>query len=296
MARATFFEIGFFRGKSSAYIGAILEDQGAGKLTTIDRLTAARLTEPNIHTLIGELGLSHRVEPIFAHRSFTWELSRLMRMDPMPRFDLCYFDGGHTWDDTGFGFTLVNYLLKPGGVIVFDDIDWTISGSKAYRRDSELMARFSEDERACQSVRLVWDILVPRMGYTRIEEIPLAGWAVAQKPEGAEPVLPPAPVPIRADRPGGRAPRAAPSLTDDRRMSVSVKTCPWPGDIRGAGPSGGGPPLRPPCCARGRRGRGRRRRSRRPGRPPAPAPRCSIPGSSGWNARPSSGPHSAAGP
>ena len=35
-------EIGFFRGKSSAYIGAILEDQGAGKLTTIDRLTAPR--------------------------------------------------------------------------------------------------------------------------------------------------------------------------------------------------------------------------------------------------------------
>lgn len=177
-------EIGFFRGKSSAYIGAILEDQGAGKLTTIDRLTADRLPEPNIHTLIRELGLSHRVEPIFAHRSFTWELSRLMRMDPMPRFDLCYFDGGHTWDDTGFGFTLVNYLLKPGGVIVFDDIDWTISGSKAYRRDSELMAQFSKDERACQSVRLVWDTLVPRMGYTQVEEISSAGWAVAQKPGG----------------------------------------------------------------------------------------------------------------
>ena len=179
-------EIGFFRGKSSAYIGAILEDQGAGKLTTIDRLTADRLPEPNIHNLIRELGLSHRVEPIFAHRSFTWELSKLMRMDPTPRFDLCYFDGGHTWDDTGFGFTLVNYLLKPGGVIVFDDINWTISGSKSYKRDSELMSRFSEDERACQSVRLVWDTLVPLMGYTRIEEIASAGWAVAQKPAGAE--------------------------------------------------------------------------------------------------------------
>lgn len=183
-------EIGFFRGKSSAYIGAILEDQGAGKLTTIDRLTADRLPEPNIHTLIRELGLSHRVEPIFAHRSFTWELSKLMRMDPTPRFDLCYFDGGHTWDDTGFGFTLVNYLLKPGGVIVFDDIDWSIGGSPAYKRDPELMGRFSEDERACQSVRLVWDTLVPRMGYTRIEEIPSAGWAVARK--GAETGTPPA--------------------------------------------------------------------------------------------------------
>ena len=39
---------------------------------------------------------------------------------------------------------------------------------------------------------------MPRMGYTRIEEIATAGWVVAQKPEGPERDGPPAPVPAQS--------------------------------------------------------------------------------------------------
>lgn len=174
-------EIGFFRGKSSVYIAAMLEDRGGGSLVTIDRKSAAGLT-PNIHDLLERSGLGHRVTPLFAYRSFTWELLKLIRAEPRPQFDLCYFDGGHTWDDTGFGFTLVNMLLRPGGAIVFDDIDWTIRKSPSYKKDPGLMAQYSEDERAAATVRLVWDVLVPEFGYERVREIPKLGWAVARKP------------------------------------------------------------------------------------------------------------------
>ncbi len=57
-------EIGFFHGKSSAYIASILEDLGRGHLVTIDRDTA-REREPNIEQVLSSLDLAHRVTPIF---------------------------------------------------------------------------------------------------------------------------------------------------------------------------------------------------------------------------------------
>jgi predicted O-methyltransferase YrrM len=174
-------EIGFFRGKSSLYIAATLEDLGRGRLVTIDRQSAMRLS-PGIHDLLAASGLGHRVKPTFAFRSFTWELQKLIATTPRPRFDLCYFDGGHTWDETGFGFLLVDLLLKPGGVIVFDDLDWSIRRSPSYRKSPKLAATFSEDEAAAKTVRLVWDLLVPERGYTRLDEISGIGWGVARKP------------------------------------------------------------------------------------------------------------------
>jgi predicted O-methyltransferase YrrM len=49
-------EIGFYQGKSSSYIAAILEDRGGpGHLTTLDRM-AAKQKSPGIDDLLGELG------------------------------------------------------------------------------------------------------------------------------------------------------------------------------------------------------------------------------------------------
>ena len=57
-------EIGFFHGKSSAYIASVLEDLGRGHLVTIDKDTA-RKREPNIEQVLSSLDLAHRVTPIF---------------------------------------------------------------------------------------------------------------------------------------------------------------------------------------------------------------------------------------
>ena len=106
----------------------------------------------------------------------------MLSASPRPRFDLCYFDGGHVWDETGFGFVLVDRLLRPGGVIVFDDLDWSVDRSPAYRRKPKLAARFSPDEAKAKTVRLVWDLLLPEFGYEKIQEIEEIGWGVARKP------------------------------------------------------------------------------------------------------------------
>ncbi len=175
-------ELGFFQGKSSAYFAAIMEDRGEGHLTTIDMHYAAK-RKPSISEVLEKLGLSHRVSPIFARRSYTWELGKILQQTPRPQFDLCYLDGGHTWDVTGYGFVLVDMLLKPGGWIIFDDLDWTISKSLRGKPISESPWKgYSQDEQNSKGVRMVWELIVPHLGYVNKFEEPRFAWGIAQKP------------------------------------------------------------------------------------------------------------------
>jgi predicted O-methyltransferase YrrM len=178
-------EIGFYHGKSSAYIAAILEDIGHGHLVTIDR-DHARNRQPNIDEVLSSLDLSHRVTPVYAERSYTWELAKMIQSKPRPQFDLCYFDGGHTWDATGFGFVLVDLLLRPGGWIIFDDLEWTIEAAlKSVPKAPKHWLACSADERALPAVKLVFDILVPHLGYTNQRSVNDGRWGVARKPASA---------------------------------------------------------------------------------------------------------------
>ena len=174
-------EIGFYQGKSSAYIAAVLEDRGDGSLTTLDR-DYARDKEPNIDTVLETMGLSHRVTPIYCFRSYTWELQRLINAQFRPQFDMCYFDGGHNWDTTGFGVLLVDMLLRPGGLLLLDDMEWSIAGSPYHRKNPKRSAMFSPDERTAKPVRLVWETILPHLGYEYIREHKEHQWGVARKP------------------------------------------------------------------------------------------------------------------
>jgi predicted O-methyltransferase YrrM len=175
-------EIGFFHGKSSAYFAAILEDLGRGHLVTIDRDTA-RQRDPNIENVLSTLKLAHRVTPIYADRSYTWEMAKMIGTQPRPEFDLCYFDGDHLWDGTGFGFMLVDVLLRPGGWIIFDDLKWTIDGaSKGRGKVPRSWQACSSDEKASPAVRMVFDLLVPHLGYTERTTANSGWWGIARKP------------------------------------------------------------------------------------------------------------------
>ena len=127
-------ELGFAHGKSSCYLAAAVQELGSGSVLTID-LETSRSRSPNIETLLEQTGLSDWVQPVYATRSFTWELMKVIESATVdgrcrPRFDFCFLDAGHTWDTTGFGFFLVEKLLKPGGWLLFDDLRWTMASSR----------------------------------------------------------------------------------------------------------------------------------------------------------------------
>jgi predicted O-methyltransferase YrrM len=173
-------ELGTYHGKSTAYMAAVLEMRGRGSLVTIDRIDA-KDREPNVYHILKKLSLSHRVQVYLEPRSFTWRLMRLIEEHESPCFDFCYFDGGHSWDVTGYAFFLVDRLLKPGGWVVFDDLDWTYE--RMIKPDEPMpgfVSRLPEEERSTAQVGKVWDLLVCRsVNYERHEVI--GNWGIARK-------------------------------------------------------------------------------------------------------------------
>ena len=160
-------ELGFFQGKSSIYIGAIMKARGKGHLTTID-LENARAKNPSIIELIEQTGYKELITPIFAHRSYTWELAQMIEKSRKPLFDFCYLDGGHTFDVTALGVSLLSILMKPGGILILDDLNWSIAKSPHCKEHPEQAAIYSVDEQNAMGVRLVWEEVLPRVGFKQI--------------------------------------------------------------------------------------------------------------------------------
>jgi len=171
-------ELGFAHGVSTCYMAAALARFGSGSIVTID-LESARQREPNIEELLARVGQSGRVTVYFEPTSYTWRLMKFLEEERRPAFDLCYIDGAHNWFVDGFAFFLVHLLLKPGGWIIFDDLDWTYATSPSLAH-TERVRRMPEDERTTPQVRKVYELLVkshPQYHNFRMEN----GWAYAQK-------------------------------------------------------------------------------------------------------------------
>ncbi len=104
---ANYLELGFYHGKSSAFIASILKEHGRGHLTTIDKVEAKNLS-PNIGEILSELNISDWVTYYYEPRSYTWRLMKMLEEDLRPRFDFCYINEGHSWDVSGFGFLMLS--------------------------------------------------------------------------------------------------------------------------------------------------------------------------------------------
>ena len=172
-------ELGFYLGKSSAFISSILSEMGRGHLTTID-LLSAKNNHPNIEQLLNKLNLPKLVKIYYESKSYTWRLMKMIENNH-PLFDFCYIDGGHTWDDTGFAFFLVDKLLKPGGWIVFDDINYNFANSiKSKEKTPDWMKKMTKEELETKQVRKVWELLVKKHpNYKNFKED--GDWGFAQK-------------------------------------------------------------------------------------------------------------------
>lgn len=109
----------------------------------------------------------------------TWRLMKFLEQESQPTFDLCYLDGAHNWFVDGFASYLVHLLLKPGGWIIFDDLDWTYSQSPGLK-DSKFVKDMPKEERETPQVRKVYELLVknhPDYCNSKVE----GDWAYAQK-------------------------------------------------------------------------------------------------------------------
>lgn len=177
-------ELGFRYGVSTCYMAATLQEIGGGHITTID-LEVVRDPTPNILELLAKCGLKGYVDVFFEPSSYNWRLMKLLEEDPSPRYDFCYLDGAHDWFVDGFAFFLTDRLLRPGGWIIFDDMNWTYAQSPALR-DSQKVKNMPAEERTTPQVRKVYELLAkthPSYGEFMVDAD--GEWGYARKIHGS---------------------------------------------------------------------------------------------------------------
>jgi hypothetical protein len=140
---------------------------------------------PNARELVKRAGFERIVELHVDPISYTWHLKRNLARYSEEPFDFVFIDGAHNWDTDGFAFFLVDRVLKPGGWVLFDDLNWTYASSPALS-DSPLVRDMSEEAKLTPQIRDVWEMLVlPHPAYGHFLED--NGWGWAQKSPTASP-------------------------------------------------------------------------------------------------------------
>ncbi|HEY3694818.1 class I SAM-dependent methyltransferase [Phenylobacterium sp.] len=175
-------ELGFAHGVGTVWMAGAAEELN-GKVIGVDILSAKERL-PAAAQLVAEAGLDRFVELHFDPISYTWHLQRNLDDYAAEPFDFIFIDGAHTWDADGFTFFLCEKVLKPGGWILFDDLDWNYRGSAAAMSNPQVQA-LTDEEKDLQQVRAVWEKLVlPHPAFGNFTEDD--GWGWAQKSLSAD--------------------------------------------------------------------------------------------------------------
>ena len=164
-------ELGTKGGVSTCYLAEALDCIGGGEIVTL-YLPQVKSLKPNVKDRFRKLNLSYKVRlKVLMNKSYTWELMKFLEKK-VDKFDFCYIDGAHLWEVDGFSFFLVDKLLKPGGCIVFDDLNWRLAFSSCWKQTHHIGFKFTKQ------VRKVWELLVKtHPDYHKFQEINGQGYA-----------------------------------------------------------------------------------------------------------------------
>jgi predicted O-methyltransferase YrrM len=181
-------ELGTAHGVGAAYIAAALEP--GARLTTVDFAGAAYPPAPE--DVLARAGVADRVEIVRAYSSYTWWLKEQVQArsdahgNVEPRYDFVYLDGAKNWTVDGLAVVLVEKLLRPGGWLLLDDLDWTYADDPGRAATDGVVHRdLSEPERTEPHLRAVFDLIVaqhPSFTELRRED---EWWGWARKNPGA---------------------------------------------------------------------------------------------------------------
>jgi predicted O-methyltransferase YrrM len=180
-------ELGTAHGVGAAYMAAALED--GARLTTVDFEGAAYAPSPE--DVLGRAGVAGRVDVVRAYSSYTWWLMEQVRErsdaagNCEPRFDFVYLDGAKNWTIDGLAVVLVEKLLRPGGWLLMDDLDWTYAQDPGREATDGIVHReLSEPERTEPHLRAVFDLIVAQHPAFTELKVQDEWWGWARKAPG----------------------------------------------------------------------------------------------------------------
>ncbi len=128
------------------------------------------------------------------NRSGTYAWTLFQMAQRREQFDIIFLDGHHTFYVDFPAFVLADYLLKPGGRLLVDDIEWTLSFLRKnmarsfhdwnfYRRMYDFSQYDEEQQNVSHMKLIVNDVLVERLHYTRVDDASTPYRWLLQKPE-----------------------------------------------------------------------------------------------------------------
>nr|WP_290228020.1 class I SAM-dependent methyltransferase [Trichocoleus desertorum] len=172
-------ELGTGHGATSCVMAAAVDEIGGGQVLTIDKY----LHQPvNVQVLKSHSGLSENLEAIVEKLGYNWYLADLIASQTdtdgcQPLFDFCLIDGAHEWEPDALAFSLVAKLLKPGGWIVFDDINFMLRSMPDWETH---FGQLTDRELDTCQVGMVYDLVVkqhPDFCDFRVTHGGRLGWA-----------------------------------------------------------------------------------------------------------------------
>ncbi|WBV44032.1 class I SAM-dependent methyltransferase [Pseudoroseomonas cervicalis] len=97
--------------------------------------------------------------------SYNWALARLLQArreagGPVPLFDFAFLDGAHAFHHDAPAALLLKELLKPGGIILLDDYDWSFAISPTMNPGvmPRILEAYTEEQIETPHVKLICDL------------------------------------------------------------------------------------------------------------------------------------------
>lgn len=183
-------ELGTAHGVSACYMACAV--QGIGSVTTVDHVDATKFRDPQPADVIARAGLSDTINRVLVDdSSYTWWLKAQIEKNSdeqgncTPLYDFCYLDGAHNFTIDGLAVVLVERLLRPGGWLLLDDLQWVYEGHPAAPKQDARALMLSRSEETQPHMRAVFELIVrthPSFSTARIEN---DNWGWAKKDPGA---------------------------------------------------------------------------------------------------------------
>ncbi len=172
-------ELGTAHGVGAAYMAA-----AGANVTTVDFAGASY--NPSPEAVVAKAGVADRVAIVREYSSYTWWLKTQVETHSEPQYDFVYLDGAKNWTIDGLAVILIEKLLRPGGWLLMDDLEWTYAQDPGREATDGIVHReLSEPERTQPHLRAVFDLIVaqhPSFTELRRED---EWWGWARKNPGA---------------------------------------------------------------------------------------------------------------
>jgi predicted O-methyltransferase YrrM len=139
-----FLEIGSYEGRSTIWLLENVLTDPSSKITCID-LFDGTLEENNMENdpnlnLDYEKTFWNNIQPfkekVKVFKGWSHEILRTLNLNES--FDFAYIDGDHTAYGTLMDAVLIHPLIKPGGMIIFDDYGWKDPSEPSPQESPEL--------------------------------------------------------------------------------------------------------------------------------------------------------------